>query len=771
VRAHLGLVAGLAAIAIAAVTASSYAWGAGIARSDAKAELRDQARRVAKTVTSDLGTAGATAAALAAQPTIAAAFAGVEPCSLSSEGTGDFPVVRFDIVRADGAVGCSSDTSLVGLDRRPHAGSGWLAPALQRQKAQFFDAYDAPSGARAVVMTERIGPAGHPLGVVAVVAPLAGVGSRLATTYAGVGQESFTIVDSETRALLTSSERGTKASPSAWPATGDATGLDGEERLYASAPVEGSTWLLYSGRRASVVLADARRVLLRQSGVGLAVLLVLVVAVVVLDRRVVAPLRTLRGAVVEAGRSAESEPVPAKGASELVGLAEEFNAMRDVRAANEAQLEHMISHDALTGLPNRVGLRAVLEEHLAQGHPAAVISLGLDRFRILNESLGHDVADRILAEVAARLSRALAPQDVLARFRGDEFIAFCPGIATEQAAVEAARMLEGELREPIVGEGYDVAVTGTAGVAVVVRSRPSAAQLLREADLAMHHAKRNGLAVAVYEQQQGVQAREHLEIERALRVAMERGELLLHYQPILDIASGRIVGSEALVRWAHPERGLLLPAAFLPVAERSGQIVELGGIALHLACRQVARWDARQLRVPVSVNVAVEQLRGGDLPALVETELAESGIDADLLCLELTESSFLQNVSSDLDQLAALRGLGVHLAIDDFGTGYSSLAYVQNLPVDRLKIDISFVHRIARDPRARHLVTAIMGMAQALSLEVIAEGVEEIEQLETLELLGCQRAQGFLIGRPMAAGDFAEVLQSRIRVAAERQSA
>jgi diguanylate cyclase (GGDEF)-like protein len=764
----LVLIAVLAVLAIAGVTVSSYVWGSRIAKSDAQDELGHQAARVAEALVADLTSAGSSVSGLVAQPTITSVFENVQPCSLSSDSTPDFPVVRIDIVRADGAVGCSSEPPLVGLGKRPHATSGWLAPALKQPTAQLFDVYDAPARGRAVVITARLGPARHPLGVIAVVAPLVGVGARLATTYAGTRHESFTVVDTSTKSLITSSERGSKGSTSSWPLKGQATGLDGEHRLYASAPVKGTTWRLYVGRRTSIVLADSRSVLLRQSGVGLVALVVLFIVLVVLDRRLVQPLRALRTAVGRARRSPESTPVTARGASELVGLAEEFNAMQDVRTANEAQLEHMISHDGLTGLPNRVGLRQVLDEHLAQGRPAAVISLGIDRFRILNESLGHDVADSILVQIGQRLTHALAPQDTLARFRGDEFIAFCPGISTSEAAVEAARVLEGELRDSVRGEGYDVAVAGTAGVAVTRGSRETATQLLRQADLAMHHAKRTGIPVAVYEQEQGAQAREHLAVELALRMAMERGELLLHYQPVLDIASGRIVGSEALVRWAHPERGLLHPGAFLPVAERTGQIVELGGISLHLACRQVARWDARQLRIPVSVNVAAEQLRRGDLPALVAAELGESGIDPTLLCLEITESSFLQNVTSDLDQLTALRELGVHLAIDDFGTGYSSLAYVQNLPVDRLKIDISFVRRVARDVRARHLVTAILGMAQALSLVVIAEGVEEREQLETLEQLGCEQAQGYLFGRPMGPGDLVELLQAQTRVPGER---
>ena len=769
VRAHLALVAVLAALAIGAVTLSSYVWGVRNEKSDARADLADRSQQVAKALAADLASGMGTAAALAAQPTIASAFTSSEPCSLTSDGTVNFPVVRIDIVRADGAIGCSSVVELVGLSRRPHAASSWLAESLRRPTATFLDAVDAPSRGRALVVTARFGPPTRPLGVIAFVAPLAGVGDRLATTYEGLQHDSFTLVDTASASVLSSSEQ-RRGSPH--NGSGEAKGLDGVKRIYAAAPVPGTSWRVETGRRTSLVVADARSVLLRQSAVGLVVLIALLVTVLVLDRRIVRPLRRLHRAVEEARRSPDPERVTASGAArELADIADEFNALQDVRAAGDAQRDHMLSHDALTGLPNRVGLRGVIEEHLAHDGSAAVISMGIDRFRILNESLGHDVADEVLVVVAGRLSHGLAPQDVLARFRGDEFVAFCPGVSSVTAAVEVARLMEGVLRDPIKGDTYDVAVTGTAGVAVTGDAPLSAAQLLRQADLAMHHAKRTGLEVAAYEPEHGSRAREHLDIERELRLAMERGELLMHYQPMVDITSGRVIGSEALVRWAHPTRGLLPPGSFLPVAERTGQVVEIGAIALHLACRQIARWDDRQLRIPVSVNVAVEQLRGGDLPSLVSSELKENGIDPTLLCLELTESSFLQDVTTDLDQLTQLRLLGVHLAIDDFGTGYSSLAYVQNLPVDKLKIDISFVRRIARDMRARHLVTAILGMARALSLDVVAEGVETREQLRALEEMGCRQAQGFLFGRPMTPGDLVEQLQASVLVPAARQPA
>jgi diguanylate cyclase (GGDEF)-like protein len=761
VRGHLALVGALAALAVAGLTATSYAWAADRAKDEARAQLGEQARRAAGAITADLASGRKTVSDLAATPGIEGPLQQEQPCNLSSDGSVDFPVIRLDLVRADGAVGCSSDPELVGLSRAPHAQSAWLRPALAAAVLVQPAVHDGPLGQDALVVTARIGSAARPLGVVAAVAPLRGIGRALATAYAGVDHESFTLVESGSGALLSTSERSAGGTSTRPRDPAEAQGSDQAERLYVSADVTGTPWRVVAGRRTSLIVSDAQDVALRQAVLGGAVLLALLVAVAVLDRRIVAPLRALREAVVDARRSPERQRVEARGASELVELGEEFNAMQDVRFASQAQLEHMVMHDSLTGLPNRLGLRGVLDQHVGQGSPAAVVSLGLDRFRILNESLGHEVADRVLVQVAARLLTVLGEDDVLARFRGDEFVAFCPGIGTGEAGAELARLMADVLREPLTGEGFDVAVTGTAGVAVTAGGRASAGQLLRQADLAMHHAKRSALDVAVYDPDQGSRAREHVDTERQLRLAMERGELLLHYQPLIDVATNDVVGAEALIRWSHPERGLLPPGAFLPVAERTGQVVELGAIALRLGCRQVSRWEARGLRIPVSVNVAVEQLRRGDLPAMVAHELAEAGIEPTLLCLEITESSLLQGVASDLDQLTELRALGVHLSIDDFGTGYSSLAYLQNLPVDRLKIDISFVRRVARDVRARHLVNAIIGMAHALSLDVVAEGVEEQEQLLALEQLGCQQVQGFLLGKPMPPGELVELLQAR----------
>ena len=757
IRAHLALVVGLALLAMLAITAFTYRSGTSDAKRQADRELRDHARRATSAIELGLTQAATSVATLAAQPGVLDVLTQQVPaCSLVAEGTVAFPEARVDVVRKDGAVGCSSDPRIVDLSRRPHRASPWLRSAVTTPTGRFLDVVDGVTGERSVVITAQLGPAGAPVGAAVLVLPEAQVGASLARALAGPDRESFTVLDGAGRDI-TSSE--TSAAGAAAPqAAGEHAGRDGVSRRYANRAVSGTPWHVLAGRRTSVIVADTRSLVLRQSALGAVVMLALLAAAVVLDRRVAGPVRRLRTGVAVARLSEGRERVPERGASELADLAAEFNAMQDIRAGQEARLQHLATHDVLTGLPNRLGVQQAVERLLFANHAGALLSLGIDRFRILNESLGSDAADDVLVQVAARLGDVLQEGELLARFRGDEFVVFSPGVDSAAAGMTVARRLLGALREPFRGHNYDVAVSATAGIAVIREWRPSLGQLLREADLAMHQAKRAGRDLSVYESQ-GTRAHEHLQIERQLRGGMERGELALHYQPLVDLSSGAAFGAEALIRWNHPERGLVQPADFLPVAEQTGQIVEIGRIALRLACEQMRAWSADGRSVPVSVNVAVDQLRSGDLPDLVEQELAQAGVEPASICLELTERSLVHDLGSVRGQLRRLHDLGVRIAIDDFGTGYSSLAYLQDLPVDRLKVDIAFVRRVTRDERARHLVGAIVDMAQALDLDVVAEGVETPEQRDALGRLGCKQAQGFLFGRPMPADEFVAHLQ------------
>jgi diguanylate cyclase (GGDEF)-like protein len=410
---------------------------------------------------------------------------------------------------------------------------------------------------------------------------------------------------------------------------------------------------------------------------------------------------------------------------------------------------HQATHDGLTGLPNRTLLRDRLDQALLRGRADATVALlflGLNRFKNVNDSLGHEVGDRVLLEVAERLSTALRPGDTLARFSGDEFVVLCEDLPDEPTRI-AAR-LQRSLEEPFRGPTSDIVLRAAIGITVAHGPHTNPERLLREAASAMAQAKATARPWWVFDEELQSRATKRLQTEHALQQALEREELLVHYQPLLDVAAGRIVAAEALVRWRHPERGLVPPMDFIPLAEETGQIADIWRFVLARACRQAAAWAAAGRPIRVSVNISVDQLRQGDLPEDVQRELLRSQLPPERLCLEITESSLIREAGQGFGDLTRLRDLGVQLSIDDFGTGYSSLSYLHQLPVDELKIDRSFISQLGRGTRESHLVEAITVMARALGLGVVAEGVETPGQLEYLAEVGCQLAQGYLIARP-----------------------
>ena len=319
------------------------------------------------------------------------------------------------------------------------------------------------------------------------------------------------------------------------------------------------------------------------------------------------------------------------------------------------------------------------------------------------------------------------------------------------------------LAKPFHASFGDVSLAAIVGIATGMATTTTARRLLREADTAAHEAKSSDRTYDVYDEAMQSRATAHLTIQRDLAVALESDQFVVHYQPLIALDGGAVVGAEALVRWNHPERGMVPPNDFISVAEQTGQIRAIGELVLNRACEQAVRWLVAGHRLTVSVNVAAAQLRDGDFPSLVQRALAASGLPADQLCLEITESSLMTG-SAQLDQdLLRLRHLGVHLALDDFGTGYSSLAYLQQLPCDELKIDRAFISRMQQDNRELHVVTAILGMARALELTVVAEGVETDDQRRLLADLGCQQAQGYLFSRPVPATEFTSLLTTQVR--------
>jgi diguanylate cyclase (GGDEF)-like protein len=435
------------------------------------------------------------------------------------------------------------------------------------------------------------------------------------------------------------------------------------------------------------------------------------------------------------------------------------------RKRTEQELLRMTLYDELTGLANRALLIDRLGHELARRDRAAVavLVLDLDQFKAVNDALGHGLGDRLLTQVARRLLEVVRPFDTVARLGGDEFALVCSDIDDADDASTVARRIEQILARPMELAGLEVTVTASIGLALAARPTPDAeldptvlaelpAQLLREADAAMYAAKRRGRArFEMYEASMGEQASSRLRTLHELRNGLGRGELTLHYQPIIDITDGRTRGVESLIRWQHPERGLLLPGEFLPVAEESGLLVDVGAWVLRAASRQGALWQ-QERPLSISVNLSVRQLLHRDLVSQVRQLLDESGLPPERLTLEVTETALIADLAAASKVLEQLRSLGVRVALDDFGTGYSSLAYLRNLPVDELKLDRSFLVDLD-EPESLAVVSAVIDVAHALDMLVVGEGVEHEAQLDTLSRLGCDLAQGFLCGRPSAPAD------------------
>ncbi len=438
------------------------------------------------------------------------------------------------------------------------------------------------------------------------------------------------------------------------------------------------------------------------------------------------------------------------------------------RKRSEVRLAEQALRDSLTGLPNRVLLLDRLKLALARARrrptSVAVLFLDLDRFKTVNDSLGHEAGDQLLVEIAGRLRAALRPGDTVARFGGDEFLILCEELAGEFEAVRVAERALHAIRAPIVVAGHGISVVASVGIAYDNDVSASAHELIRQADAAMYRAKRRQTGIELFEAAMHSEAMSELETEHQLRAALERGELVLNFQPQVSLlGSGRIVGVEALVRWAHPDRGLLGPAQFIPLAEDTGLIVPIGGWVLKEACRQLGRWRAQGAVADdfsISVNLSLRQLARPDLEATVSAALDGAALPAACLCLEVTESCMAQDPEHAARVLGGLKALGVQLALDDFGTGYSSLSALSSYPLDVVKIDQSFIHRVAEDPAAARMFAAVLGVARAAELNAVAEGVEQIPQLRLLRRLGCEYGQGYIFARPVGAQELLEILRS-----------
>jgi diguanylate cyclase (GGDEF)-like protein len=444
--------------------------------------------------------------------------------------------------------------------------------------------------------------------------------------------------------------------------------------------------------------------------------------------------------------------------------------LEDEREASElatVEIEHLAYHDALTGLPNRPLFMDRLIVAVAQASRAnqkmAVFFLDLDRFKDINDSLGHSTGDALLKVVAERIRRCVREGDTVARFGGDEFTLLIPRIENIEDAAKIAQKIIDNLKIPFLIAEREMFVTTSIGIGIFPSDGHDPETLVRNADTAMYRAKDQGRDnYQLYAPAMNARALERLALENMLRKALSQRELMVYYQPLIDLASKRIVGLEALVRWQHPDLGLLLPAHFISTAELSGLIIPIGQWVMLTAAKQLRQWQKRvDSNLTVSVNLSARQFQQPNLVSAVADVLDESGIHPRSLELEITESNAMQNAEVTIHTLRELKALGVRISMDDFGTGYSSLNYLKRFPIDTLKLDQSFVREINTDRRDAAIVSAVISMAHSLDLKVVAEGVETEEQLAFLHQQRCDRIQGFLFSAPMSAEELEPYLMSR----------
>ncbi|MDM7321719.1 MAG: EAL domain-containing protein [Gammaproteobacteria bacterium] len=452
------------------------------------------------------------------------------------------------------------------------------------------------------------------------------------------------------------------------------------------------------------------------------------------------------------------------GQDELDRLAQAIDHMAKTLQAQDERIRHQqaelvyqAQHDPLTGLPNRLMIANDFAKTSAKakrlGERIAILMLDLDHFKTINEGRGHSMGDRLLVTLATRLRQVLREEDTLARIGGDEFLILLEGITRDEQVIETLKRIQQMFKEPFLVDGEPFELTASIGIALYPNDSIEFERLMQQADAALHQCKseeRNSYRFFAPQLTEAAEAR--LAMEQMLRDALRLGWFELHYQPQARLADGQRVGVEALLRLRHPSKGLIPPGQFIPVAEESHLIITIGAWVIKEACQQMARWrKAGQAPAYVAVNIAARQIVHDDLPATVRAALQESGIPSECLEIEVTEASFLKNTEEVLAKLKALHAIGVRLALDDFGTGYSSLAYLRRLPLDRLKIDQSFVRDMLHDKHDEAIVRAIIQLGQALELEVIAEGVETNDQAKHLLALGCPLGQGYLFGRPQPA--------------------
>ncbi|WP_230369293.1 putative bifunctional diguanylate cyclase/phosphodiesterase [Paludibacterium denitrificans] len=440
-----------------------------------------------------------------------------------------------------------------------------------------------------------------------------------------------------------------------------------------------------------------------------------------------------------------------------------FSDLTERKAADE-RIQFLAHFDVLTNLPNRAHMHdrvdLAIQNANRDGQRLALLLLDLDRFKTVNESLGHSAGDTLLQVAADRIKSVLGPGETLARQGGDEFIILLPVISDPSEAAIAAEKIRDAFVDSIDLHNHVLTITSSIGISVYPDDGRDFETLVRNADAAMYHAKSSGRnSYKFYTADLNARARETLAVESQLRFALERSEFVLHYQPQVEMATGRILGAEALIRWQHPALGLLGPARFISVAEERGFIVQVGNWVIREACRQLAEWQREGLpKLSLAINLSALQFRQQDLSEVLQRSLTSNGLAGNVLDIEVTESVIMDDVSSTIQTIDAIKSMGLQLSIDDFGTGYSSLSYLKRFKADKLKIDRSFVQDIPNDSDDTAISKAIINMAKNLNMKVVAEGVETLEQWQFLREQGCDQVQGYLLAKPLPAEDFVKLL-------------
>ncbi len=512
-------------------------------------------------------------------------------------------------------------------------------------------------------------------------------------------------------------------------------------------------------RSVDEAVAPYRRLQLTLLVITLIGLAIFGVGSVLTARRITGPIKALSLSADRLGAGDYSMPVEVTTRDEVRELAQSFEAMRQGMQQREAQIRRLAYWDALTGLPNKEQFRGVLREHLAQarrdGHPCAVIMLDLDRFKHVNDVLGHAFGDRLLRQIALRLSEGvLRADDTVAHLGSDEFVVCAPHADADTARTLAQRVLQA-LELPFTLDDHTVDVGAGIGVATFPAHAEDADTLLARAEVAMYAAKARQTGVVVYDPALDSASNESLSLLSELRTAVDHDQLRLFLQPKVALATGNVIGAEALVRWQHPQRGMVAPMRFIPFAEQTGFIRVITGWMIQQCASHWRELRAQGFEIKLSVNLSTRDLLDQDLPAKLEKLLARESVDPHALCLEITESAIMDDPQRALQTLKRLHDMGLRLSIDDFGTGYSSLAYLKQMPLHELKIDKSFVMSMERDRADMKIVRSTIDLAHNLGLTVTAEGVETAQGFAILRAMNCDEAQGYFMAKPMPGGDFA----------------